>query len=327
LFKRGWIFFGFAISLLALYLALRGVQWGQVAAALERARYGELVLALLWLGVSLALAGLRWRTIINRAEISWVHATSALVMGLMTNNLLPGRLGEIVRALLLGRKTRLSTAHLMATVVIDRVFDLSVLVFLGLLVLIFAPPLPWVRPMAVGGSLVLLGALLMIGALISPAGSRGLSKLEQILIPHRFRPRLIGLRQEFQLGLKSIETFHRALLISFLSVLIWGAMGLSLLYTLLAFGLEPPLWGLGLLLVALNLGGLLPSSPGYVGTYHFLAVVSLGALGVPKAEALSLAFVSHAIWYVPQTSLGLLLLWHQHLALMPLARAGLSRRP
>jgi uncharacterized membrane protein YbhN (UPF0104 family) len=57
--------------------------------------------------------------------------------------------------------------------------------------------------------------------------------------------------------------------------------------------------------LCLNLGGLIPSSPGYAGTYHLLAVLVLSNFAIKKEEALSFILVFHALWYVPQTLIGL----------------------
>jgi uncharacterized membrane protein YbhN (UPF0104 family) len=54
----------------------------------------------------------------------------------------------------------------------------------------------------------------------------------------------------------------------------------------------------------LNLGAAIPSSPGFVGTYQWLAVVSLGAAGIGRASALAFAILLQAVWYVPTTLLG-----------------------
>jgi hypothetical protein len=70
-----------------------------------------------------------------------------------------------------------------------------------------------------------------------------------------------------------------------------------------------------LLLSTLNLGGLVPSSPGYVGTYQFLAILVLSNFAIKKEEALSFILVFHALWYVPQTLLGLIILIRKNLSL------------
>jgi uncharacterized membrane protein YbhN (UPF0104 family) len=75
-----------------------------------------------------------------------------------------------------------------------------------------------------------------------------------------------------------------------------------------------------LLLAVLNLGSLVPSSPGYAGTYHLLAVAVLSAFAIKKAEALSFALVFHAAWFIPQTLLGFVVLTKKNLSLWQLAK-------
>lgn len=103
-----------------------------------------------------------------------------------------------------------------------------------------------------------------------------------------------------------------------LSWSVWAAWFLSLYYALNAFGLILPMWGMILLLSVLNLGSLIPSSPGYAGTYHFLAIAVLSTFAIKKEEALSFIIVFHALWYVTQTFLGITILIKKNLSLWQL---------
>jgi uncharacterized membrane protein YbhN (UPF0104 family) len=75
-----------------------------------------------------------------------------------------------------------------------------------------------------------------------------------------------------------------------------------------------------LLLSTLSLGGLVPSSPGYAGTYHLLGILVLSNFAIKKEEALGFILVLHALWYVPQTLLGLIILIKKNLSLGQLLR-------
>ncbi|MFQ6000262.1 MAG: lysylphosphatidylglycerol synthase domain-containing protein, partial [Anaerolineae bacterium] len=69
-------------------------------------------------------------------------------------------------------------------------------------------------------------------------------------------------------------------------------------------------------MVVVNLGILIPSSPGYIGTFHFFAMSALAVFGAPRETALSYAVVSHAMQYLLVTGLGLLFLWRENLSLL-----------
>jgi len=306
---------GFAISIVCLYFAFRGIQWDQVFFTLKRASYTGLVLSVLFQLLSLAIAGFRWKTVINLPEVSWASASASMMVGLMVNNILPGRMGEFVRPILLGQEIKRSKAFLFATVVMDRISDLVVLVILALLSFGMFPLIPWARQMSIIGGLVLVLALFVIGVFgYSNVGLKIEAIINQFGSAH-FYERLSHSLQKFRLGFRSIQSVQQGAAVFGLSWLVWAAWFLCLYYALSAFKLILPIWGMILLLSVLNLGGLVPSSPGYVGTYQFLAILVLSNFAIKKEEALGFALVFHALWYVPQTLLGLFILIKKNLSL------------
>jgi hypothetical protein len=166
--------------------------------------------------------------------------------------------------------------------------------------------------------MVLLFTFAAIGLFSYPAtGSRFESILSR-LSPPRFRKKVADSLQRLRLGFQSIGSIQRGTAVFLLSSFLWTAAFMSLYCAVESFGLEVPIWGMILLLVVLNLGSLIPSSPGYAGTYHLLAIAVLSTFGIRKAEALSFVLVFHALWYVPQTLLGLVVLTQKNLHLWQL---------
>ena len=306
---------GFAISIVCLYFAFRGIQWDQVAFTFKKASYLRLVLSVLFQLLSLAIAGFRWKTVINLPEVSWSSASASMMVGLMVNNILPGRMGEFVRPILLGQEIKKSRSFLFATVVTDRISDLLILVILGLLSFAMFPFIPWARQMAIIGGVVLVLAFLVIGVFsYSNVGS----KIERVVNqfgPSRFSEKMAHSLQKFRLGFRSIRSRSAG---SSSPRAVGACMECMVLVSLFwsnAFELILPMWGIILLLSVLNLGGLVPSSPGYAGTYHLLAILVLSNFAIKKEEALGFILVFHALWYVPQTLLGLIILIKKNLSL------------
>jgi uncharacterized protein (TIRG00374 family) len=316
--KNIYVILGFSISIICLFFAFRGIQWARVASTLTKTNYLGLISSVFFQLLSLAIAGFRWKTVINLSEASWTSASASMMVGLMVNNILPGRLGEFVRPILLGQEIKKSKSFLFATVVIDRMLDLLVLVILGLLSFGMFPFLPWARQMSIIGGLVLVLALSLIG--VFSYSNIGL-KIEKIVYQYgstHFYGRVAHSLQKFRLGFRSIGSIQRGAAIFGLSWLVWAAWFLFLYYALSAFKLILPMWGMILLLSTLNLGGLVPSSPGYAGTYHLLAILVLSNFAIKKEEALGFVLVFHALWYVPQTLLGLIVLIKKNLNLWQL---------
>jgi uncharacterized membrane protein YbhN (UPF0104 family) len=96
---------------------------------------------------------------------------------------------------------------------------------------------------------------------------------------------------------------------------VWALWAVALHYTLLAFDIQVPFSARLLILAVVNLGALIPSSPGYIGPYHYLCWVCLSVYAVDKSVAFSFAVVLHALWYVPLTCLGFVFLGKEHVSI------------
>ena len=311
---------GIGISVAFGYLAFRSISWQDVYEAVKKVQPGLLGASFLLLAVSVALGARRWQLLIGHEEVHWLPTLAALVVGLMVNNVLPGRLGEIARAVFLGIRTAVSKAYLVGTVVADRLLDIAVLVLFALLLLMTSPA--WsdmsTAVLIAGGSLLLAGVVVLL--LMKWRGGMRLVAPIASWLPVRLRSSIAATFGELRAGLSKRRSWRAWLALGLLSVGVWSCMGASLFLSLLAFGIHLPFWGVGILLVVLNLGGLIPSSPGSMGTYHWLAVTTLGALGIARAEALSFALINHALWYVPQVIAGLVILWRANLTAWSLGR-------
>ena len=104
--KKIYIILGFSISIVCLFLAFRGIYWTEVASTLARANLWGLVISVLLQLLGLGIAGLRWKTIINLSDVSWLKTSRSMIVGFLVNNILPGRMGEFVRPILLGQETK-----------------------------------------------------------------------------------------------------------------------------------------------------------------------------------------------------------------------------
>jgi len=282
---------------------------------MKRANLWLLTAAGLFQLLALAFAGLRWKKIINLSEISWSQASASMIVGFLVNNILPGRMGELVRPVLLSRETQKSKAFLFGTVVLDRISDLLVLVLLAVWSFGVFPFLSWGREVSLAGGIVLFGLFFLIGVFsYSGAGPR-IEKIVYQRSPLRIRMKTVDFLQKLRLGFRSIRSVQQGIVVFLLSCSLWAASFFSLYCTLVSFGVGIPWLGMVFLLAVLNLGSLIPSSPGYVGTYQLLAIAVLSTFAVHKAEALGFILVFHAVWYVPQTFLGLVVLIQKNLRL------------
>lgn len=313
---------GFAVTLAIVAYGVWRLDLSKVGLALASADYALVPISAGVTFVGYLLRTARWQRILApSAQLSMHTLYPPLMIGFMANNLLPARMGEIVRAYSLGRSAGVSKTLALSTVMLERVFDgLTLVSVLALLAL--AGRLP-----AVGGTIAYAaGALFLIvavGAWLVIVNETIAMRLLRLLVsplPDAVSDFAEQRAQAFTSGLHSLRQPRTLVAIFLLSVLVWSCEALS--YYLLMIGFREQLGaaaGLSaafFLMVVINLGIMVPSAPGYVGTFEGAGVTALSPFGVPAETALALTVVSHAIQWLLVTGIGAALL----------ARGGLSLR-
>jgi hypothetical protein len=302
---------GIALSLLFVYLAFRQVELNHIGQALAKADYWYLlpVLAVSLLG--LFLRSLRWQYLLRpvlRVENRVLFAS--LSIGYMANTLLPAHLGEIVRAWHASRKTGAASCAIFASIVVERLIDIvSLLLLLGMTLMVF--PFPgWVRQ----SGMVMLALVAVVGFLLRlmkrhRSGAMALGGRLLRHLPAAAAARAGDLFDQFLNGLVPLQRRAHYFVVALLSLSIWACYALTfqLLFHAFAFvdsyGLP---WTAALVaMVVTTISVVVPSSPGYVGSFHFLCQLSLGLFAVPRGPALSYALVLHAVSIFPPFFLGL----------------------
>jgi uncharacterized protein (TIRG00374 family) len=288
--------FGLPLGGLLLWLALRDVDLSKVGAALKRADVGPIALAVGLLAIVYSLQAERWRRIAGTPDVPWRRFLEMVVSGVACNNVLPGRLGDLLRARWLGLDARLASGRALATVVIDRGFDLATLVVLLLVSLPAMATAAWLDRIIVGG-LVALGLLAV--ALVFARNytrKRQRERRHRGLVRRVVRDAVEGLAEP--LGLRRIAE------LSALSIVAWSTWAGAAYLVARAVGVELGPMETLFAAAVINLGVGIPSSPGFVGTYQWLGVAGLGLFDVGNTDALAFAILMQAVWYVPTTLAG-----------------------
>ncbi len=322
---------GIGISLFFMGLLFRKIDFNQLGAAFRTLHYGYLSLALFVTFVSYGLRAVRWHyLVLPQKKAAPRNLLAATIICYMANNLLPARLGEIIRAYVLAEKEQLETSSVFATLVLDRLCDgFSVLIIL--VVTFFTVQLPpgmekvqnglitggYVTLSLYVGVIVFLvflkratGATLkFVGALLKPFPAAVSSKIIPLLGSF-----ISGIR------LSSKPGELGALLVS--SALIWATATWPVDLLLKAFGIDLPITAAMFILVFLVFAVMVPASPGYIGTYHAACMYGLMAFNVPKEQALSVALVMHAINFFPVILLGFFFLWTEKISFASLGKYG-----
>ncbi|MFN0069996.1 MAG: lysylphosphatidylglycerol synthase transmembrane domain-containing protein [Chloroflexota bacterium] len=315
---------GVVLTLVFLGLAFYRVNVDELIGALRSANYALLVPAALCTLLGYVLRAYRWRSILSQSvHIGFPTLFGILMIGFATNNLVPARLGELARAYLGRRRTGLRKTFFIATIFLERVFDGLVLILI-LFALSTRLPLPeWGREVQLASTVLFFGLAGGI-ALVVTRQQLAAAILRRAAggLPERIGFWISSAFEMFLMGLESMRRIQRVGTVALLSCTIWLLEGLS--YYLLALGFDLPLSPLRLvaavclLLVMVNLGIMIPSAPGYVGTFQFFAVSALSVFDVPRETGLALAVVSHVMQYALVTVIGLYFLGRQNIKLTTL---------
>jgi uncharacterized protein (TIRG00374 family) len=308
---------GLAISAAAVYLSVERVDFRVLWASFRSANYFFLIPATVVLfGVFfLKAAGWRFLLLPAKKEVRIRSTVSVLVIGLMVNDLFPAKMGELARAYLIGEKEGLPKTLCFSTIMVEHLLDILVLmIFLLLLMPLVSLP-PWLQT---GGTLVGLSALglILVLFLVVRREEKFLYWISRILarIPHRFREKILGILRNLLQGMRVVT--GRYILYAFGCLLaMWSSVFVMAYLQMAAFGLFLPFTAPVMVTVFMAFGKIIPSSPGGIGTLHYLILVVLMSFGVSKEAALGCAILMHGVGFVSEVAVGLATLFFSGLSL------------
>ncbi len=311
---RNWqLWLGVIFSLVFLVLALRGVDLRATGNALLRVNALILGAAVASFVFSAAAKAFRWRLLLAvRKAPSFSRAFSVLSVGLMVNAFLPTRLGEFARAYLLGEAEADSKVYVLGTVAVEKVADLlSLLVLLAVLLSQMTLPI-WLAGPARGTALIL--AIVVPGFILlvwqKDFVLRVVEKASRFG-PSAWRDWLV---RQTRHGLASLEIIRRPRLLVglfIMSSIVWIISALTNFLVFLALRMAMPIWASLLLLAVLQVGTAVPSSPGSIGVFQYLVILTLSIFAIDKNVALGYSLVLYLVIYVPIAILGIWGLWHE----------------
>lgn len=303
---------GLVLSVVFMFLALRQMEWHRVREAIANAElYPWLLLSVLSYLAGHLVRGVRTRALVSGdAQLGLFSACNVVVLGYAVNNILPARMGELARAGMLSERTGVPFASSLSLTFLERVLDGAIILLIAVVAAPHVGAGSWV-----GGRLVWVGLLFgaaLLGVLAFVLAPELLSTYASRLAG-RVRPRWHdpAVRLTFFIG-QGVAYLRRplaALWAVLLTVGVWLLEGGLFFWALPALGVQADPW-LALFAMAItNLGILIPSSPGFVGTFHYFCIGALTLAGVAEPQAVSVAFVVHLTFYIPITLWGVAIIF------------------
>ena len=293
------------ISILFLYLTISKVDFRETLKSFSDFNYFLIVPAIGLHMIAFFLRSVKWKVLVdNLKKVSLGYVYSITVIGFMFNNVLPFRIGEIARSHILGRDQNISRTSVLGTIFLEKVSDAA-----ALLLLIVILGLSLSKSITIlQNSFLIIFILIILIVIVCTAivfEKKILLILEGLSLKVKRFSIISRLMKSFITGLSSIKSPSTLFKLAILSLIIWCMEALP--YYVITLGFNFNLNFLQILFVCsiVNIGLLIPSSPGYIGTFHFFCVLALGAFGISANPALSYAIITHLILWLPITLVGL----------------------
>jgi len=295
---------GVLISVVALFLVFQLTTFQDLASALGEVRPLNLVIAIILSVVAIIVRAAAWKVLLNNKP-PIITSFFIIFEGYFLNNLFPLKLGEIGRAVFMGKAIKVSPFHVLSSIIIERAFDLIMAATLLLSTLPLALGVEWARP---AGIVTLVVMLALIGVLYLMARFRqrvhdiaakigGRWKLFQRLV----MPQVDALLE----GLGALTNWRQFLLAIFLLGLTW-VFWLAVYYVmLLSIDSAAPVWWALFADAILAAGVALPQAPAGIGVYEGAMTLALSILGIAKPVALAYAIILHFTSFVLTAIFGL----------------------
>ncbi len=303
---------GLGIGALFLYLTARNVDLDEAATIIADVNLlWTLPLTLLYF-LNLSLRSVRWHLMFpDEHRPTPRHTIDAFMIGKLGNNFLPGRLGEMLRAMAIGRTVpAVGITGALATVVVEKVLDaLAILAMLGL-ALTFAPLPQWAQQTGLGMLIAFPGALL--GLVLLDRNHHLLEHFDALVegdsTVRRWLRWLLTLPRKFSLGLHTLRAGRHFIAASMMTIVVWMLETAIIFTCFLAFDIELGVGAAMVTLALLTAGSILPSAPGFIGTYQLFIVSALNLYGVPETNSFAMSVFLNIYVMALTTTMGVIAL-------------------
>jgi hypothetical protein len=322
----GWyLAVALTIGAVALAFAVRRVDWGAFAAAVGGVSIGWLALGALGTVAAQLLVAIRWHVLVNAGDrLPLADAFDFVMIGALGGLALTSRLGDLARAVAAGRFRGLSASRLLGTVLVERLFDVLMLLGFGaaLAVLMPIPPIVQAALLTLFVAAVALALVLWLGG----GGPLG--------IVRRWIARIAGpasspvtMFTRFVDGIAAVRHEGRVAPALVAALLVWSCSAAAAACNLAAFGIQAPWYAGAFVVIVVNLGGLVPAPPAGIGVYDFLAMLALSPWASDSSTAFAFALVTHAVSVAVVMTLGSASLVRKGLSLAAVRRMAAAEEP
>lgn len=302
---------GISISILLIWLIFKGTNWSEFLKAIQNINYFIIIAAMALMVFSVWIRAIRWRILISKVgNVSTTDLYKVTMVGYMGNNILPLKMGELLRAYAISKKQNINFSGAFSSIVVERILDMiSFILIISAVFSIFSFT-DWTQKIAFIGFLIVIGFLFFSFVLFkynSKFERWYLEKQKQLIAKDKeiIANHFVG----FCHGIESLWQNPKPWQTIFLSLLIWAMYFIFTILSIYAFNFNLgilDIMKMGILVLAfVTMANIVPSAPGYVGTYHAAAIAALQIVYINVDAARAFAIMNHMAQYLPLTFIGL----------------------
>jgi glycosyltransferase 2 family protein len=307
---------GYVIAIVCLAWVFHDVRIGELMSSITTIQWSWVAGAVVFDILSYACQGMRWSLLLHPvSRTSTYRATEAIYAGLFVNEVLPMRLGEILRIYLAARWASVRFDAVVPSILVERFFD-AIWLALAFGITVLFVPLPKYLVDAEGilgvTALAATGLFIYVVFYKQSGGETRPGSSSRYWRPIRWMSSLLDKMAGGVRDIGQSRYFYSSFGISLLLLL--GQI-LSYWFVMLAYGLEFSFWKGAAVFLIVHIGTVIPSAPSNVGTYQFFTVVGLALFGINKTLATSFSIVVFLILTIPLWIIGLLVFMRLGLSL------------
>ena len=312
---------GIIISLILVVALIYSVNWNEVWQALKQMQFWPLLPATLLFLLQYWCRATRWRLLLPDGKSIKTRALfDAIMVGNLANFVLPLRAGEFIRPFLLSRYTEISFPLCMVSVIVERFFDLALVLGLFGIVTIITPGIPTevsIGASALSSVAVVILVIMILGSFMEARLLNAFDFLTQPL-PAKFRSPLRKFSKDFLDGAAVLRTPARVFQVIFMTILVWILIVAltSILFELFAI---TPSFEAGLAVTVITaLAVAAPSAPGFIGVYQWACIAGFALFAYPNEKAVAFSIITHIYNFAFFAIFGGIVLWRDGLKLADL---------
>lgn len=301
------VIFGIVISVILVYLSVRGINFQDVLSDLDKIQLSYVILFIVLVVFMQYLRSYRWGIILQPMEkIDQISLFSVTSVGFFAIAAIPARLGELARPYLISKRSSIKMSSALGTIIIERILDSFIVLTIALIVILLTDLPYWIIQSSIILFLMALAVFSFVLFLILKR-EKALKFINAILnkLPGKLANKVDKLIHHFIDGLQVVTNIKLILYLFVLSALIWLLDVLAIYILLKDFGFNLPVLASFVVMIILIVGIAIPTAPGYIGNWHFACVLALNLFGLAKADALSFAVIYHFLSMIIVVVLGI----------------------